>query len=79
MSKTNLYFCQLATQSADKLYIIVEAQDEDEARILAQDEAISRGDMDEDERTDPDAECFIYEPVLIDAACGTSGVRLSTD
>ena len=79
MSTTHLFFCQLATQSADKLYIVVEAEDADEAKLLAEDEAIKRGDMDEDERADPDAECFIYEPVQIDAATGSAGVRMSSD
>ncbi len=80
MSKPNkLWFCHLATQSADKLYMIIEAESPEEATRLAEDEAIRRGDMSEFERDDPDAECYVYPPDEISPMTGSPGVRLSTD
>jgi len=77
--ETQLYFFDLITPSADKLRLVVEARNEDEARVLAETEAKRRGDLDDDDLADPDAEVCLSAPELISPATGTPGIRLSTD
>lgn len=71
---TELYLLELETPSADKVTLIVEASSPEEAKTMAEAEAIDIGALDEEELEEEDPECYFTQPILIPRLSGKPNI-----
>ena len=71
---TRIYLLELATQSDDKMKLIVEATSPEQATQMANSTAIQVGYMDEFDMADQDPEVFFYTPQCLGEPTGEADV-----